>query len=152
MKTKYPPSPNAVLIWDGECDFCAFWISYWQQKSGPLIDYKTFQVATADFPDINQREFILASHFIEPDGHIYRGARSAYRSLYYSGKLKFLDRLYLRQAWFRGLSDKLYRLISHNRPTFFKISKYLFGSDPLALKPFWAIYLFISAYLLLKVF
>jgi predicted DCC family thiol-disulfide oxidoreductase YuxK len=152
MKTKYPPSPKALLIWDGECDFCAFWISYWQQKSGPEIEYKTFQNAAADFPDINKREFLVASHFIEPDGGVYRAARSAYRSLYYTGRLKFLDRMYLRQAWFRKLSDKLYYLISHNRPTFFKISKFLFGSDPLSLKPFWVIYLFLFVYLLKSLF
>tara|TARA_R110002050_G_scaffold122015_3_gene240493 strand:+ start:28111 stop:28569 length:459 start_codon:yes stop_codon:yes gene_type:complete len=152
MKTKYPPSPNAVLIWDGECEFCAFWISYWQKKLGPSIAYKTFQSAAVDFPDINPREFLVASHFIEPDGGVYRGARSAYRSLSYVGKWKFLDRMYLRQSWFRKLSDKLYYLISHKRSTFFKISKFLYGSDPLSLKPFWVIYLFLLVYLLKSLF
>ena len=147
-KTRYPPSPKAILIWDGECEFCAYWISYWKKKFGADIEFHSFQTVYKQFPDINKREFLLASHFIETDGTIYSGARSAFRSLYYAGKPKFLDRWYAKKAWFRQLSDNLYRLVSHNRPTFFKISKYLFGSDPLSLKPFWAIYLFLIAYLM----
>jgi len=147
-KTKYPPSPNAILVWDGECELCAYWISFWRKKLGPGIEYHSFQTVSDQFPDINKREFLVASHFIETDGRIYRGARSAYRSLYHAGKFKFLDRLYAKRTWFRKLSDKLYYLVSHNRPTFFKISKFLFGSDPLTLRPFWAIYLFLLAYLI----
>jgi predicted DCC family thiol-disulfide oxidoreductase YuxK len=147
-KTKYPPSPKAILVWDGECEFCAYWISYWEERFGVNIEFHSFQTVFEQFPDINKRQFLLASHFIETDGCIYRGARSAYRSLHYAGKLKFLDQWYSNKAWFRKLSDQLYRLVSHNRPTFFKISKYLFGSDPLNLRPFWVVYLFLLLYLI----
>ncbi|MGK0407009.1 MAG: putative DCC family thiol-disulfide oxidoreductase YuxK [Roseivirga sp.] len=152
MKTKTPPFPIPVLIWDGECEFCAFWVIFWKEKLGLAIGYRTFQDAALDFPDINKREFLVASHFIETDGSIYKGARSAYRSLYHVNKFKFLDRLYLRQAWFRKMSDKMYRLVSHNRSTFFRVTKFLYGSDPSSLKPFWAIYLVIIIYALIKVF
>jgi predicted DCC family thiol-disulfide oxidoreductase YuxK len=152
MKTKNTPSPNAVLIWDGECEFCAFWVIFWQDKLGSSIEYKTFQTAAQDFPDINKRAFLVASHFIETDGGVYKGARSAYRSLYHVNRFKFLDRLYQQQEWFRKMSDMVYRLISHNRSSFFRITKFLYGSDPLSLKPFWVIYLLVLIYAFLKLF
>lgn len=141
-----------MMVWDGACEFCEYWVRYWQNLVGEQIEFRPYQEVAKVFPDINPREFLIASHFIDLEGNIYSGARGAYRSLFAVGKLRLLDKLYLRQNWFRSLSDKLYYVISHNRARAFKVTKFLFGSDPLSLKPFWAIYLFVVFYLISRIF
>ena len=138
------------MIFDGDCSFCKYWISYWQNLSGEQIDFQAYQEVSSRFPDIHIQYFKEASRFIESDGGVYGGPDSAYRSLFAIGRLKSLHRWYSKWAWFRSISDHLYNLIAHNRGFFFKLSKLLYGSDPTNLKPFWAIYLFIILFLLLS--
>lgn len=146
LYTKIPyteniPSKN-LLIWDGKCGFCKFWKTRWELKTNNEIEFVTFQEAAKDFPDIPLKEFKKASRLIETDGKIYAGPDSAYRSIYHAGN-KFWHHLYQRNKAFRSLSDHGYNHIAKNRSFYFKITKLLFGDDPLHTKPYWLIYLLI---------
>lgn len=147
--TQFPPRDKAMMVWDGQCDFCAYWIKYWQSRSGDKIDYAPFQEVASQFRDINTRHFLLASRLIETDGKIYSGPRSAYRSIkYYSKRWAFLDDWYARKKWFRNFSDSIYRQVTLHRGLLFKLMPWLFGSDPKNLRPFWMIYIFVLFWLL----
>ncbi len=134
------------MIWDGDCSFCKYWVSYWADMSGDSIQYTPYQEASKDFPDIDPELFRQAVRFIEPDGKVYNGPDAAFRSLHILNRWKFLHRSYQRNVLFRNAMDSLYQWIANNRGFCFRISKFLFGSDPHSLKPFWAIYLFIILY------
>lgn len=129
------------MIWDGECGFCAYWITNWKKNIGAKAEFHTFQTTADRFPDIPRRAFMLASRWIETDGSIHGGAKSAFRSLKYADKHTWLDRWYENKPWFKKLTDRAYRKITRNRPLFLKLSKLLFGSDPEYLKPYWLLYL-----------
>jgi len=89
---------------------------------------------------------MLASRWIEPDGSVHGGAKSAFRSLKYSGRHKWLDRWYEEKPRFQKLADGAYRKVTKNRPFFLKLSKFTFGSDPEHLQPYWLLYLsFVTA-------
>ncbi len=137
-----------VMVWDGHCGFCAFWIQYWQKLSKDSFDYIAYQELETRFQDIDRSYFKEAVRFIEEDGLVHSGPGAAYRSLSRLGKLSFLDRWYQKASFFKGFSDGLYQLIANNRSTFFRITKALFGSNPHNLRPFWAIYLFVLLYFL----
>jgi len=141
-KTKFPPDNKPILIWDGECDFCAFWVTHWKKKTGSAIDYNKYQQIASHFSDIPLKEFKKASRLITTDGSIYSGPDSAYKALAYSKKpiLKW-HKLYNNNSWFRQLSDYSYNFIAKNRPTMFKLTKFFFGNNPNHLKPYWLIYL-----------
>lgn len=145
-RTAHPPKHKPIMIWDGQCGFCQFWITRWSKFTGSKIDYATYQGASADFPDINKRHFMMASRLIETDGTIYSGPRSAYRTFTYGSKWGFLDKWYLNKKWFTKLSDRLYVLVTKNRGFLFKVTKWMFGANPEEPRPFWAIYLAIIAY------
>jgi hypothetical protein len=41
------PPPKALLIWDGDCDFCRLWIERWREMTAGKVDYTTYQEAGA---------------------------------------------------------------------------------------------------------
>lgn len=139
-KTSYPPTAN-IMVWDGKCGFCKFWKTRWEKKTEGILIFKTYQEYAENFPDIPLKEFKKASRLIETDGSVYSGPDSAYRSLWHAGNKKGHE-LYVEHGWFRWLSDHAYNHIAKNRHFYFKITKLLFGKEPLNLKPYWLLYLF----------
>jgi len=71
----------AMLLYDGRCDICREWVGYWQQLTGDKVNYRPYQEAADDYPDIAVEDLDAAIHLIESDGTICKGARATY-SLY----------------------------------------------------------------------
>ena len=149
-RTENPPK-RPTLIWDGTCGFCKFWKTNWESKTQGKVFFETYQEKAQNFPDIPLKEFKKASRLIEPDGKVYSGPDSAYRSLYHSGNKKW-HQYFNKYTWFKILSKKGYNHIAKNRSFYFKLTKICFGSNPKNLKPFWLIYLAIIFLLLIIVF
>ena len=141
------------MVWDGQCGFCKYWITRWKRMTGDQVDYKTFQEVAGDFADIPLKEFKKASRLIEPDGKVYSGPDSAYRSYDFSQKRNYpFHNWYLKNGWFQKASDRVYNHIAKNRPFYHELTTTLFGKDPLRLKPYWVIYLLalISLFLIIS--
>lgn len=137
-----------MLVWDGECSFCRYWVTRWQSITGTEVDYLPYHLAAEQFPDIEVQLFRQASRLIDTKGRVYSGPSSAYRTLYLAGKFKFLDRWYESSGLFQSLSDRLYQFVADRRNLMFRITKLLWGSDPLNTRPFWVIYLVILLYMI----
>ncbi len=145
--TTFTPS-HPVLIWDGECGFCNWWKTRWELKTNSKIHFETYQQSASKFPDIPLKEFKKASRLIEPDGEIYSGPDSAYRSLYLSGDKKW-HKLYKTSPIFQYLSDHGYNHIAKNRHFYFKITKLLLGKDPYKPKFYWVLYIIVIIIILI---
>lgn len=140
-RTKYPPTKKPILVWDGECGFCKYWVLRWESLTQNKIDYKTYQEVASQFQDIPVKEFKKASRLIETDGRVFSGPDSAYRSYTYSHKSFPWHRWYHNYSWFTKLSDHGYNFIAKHRPFFFKLTTLFFGKNPERLQPYWAVYL-----------
>ena len=152
-KTNFPPKEKPVLIWDGTCGFCKYWVTRWKMKTKDAIVYKTYQDAHKDFPDIPLKEFKKASRLIELDGSIYSGPDSAYRCYTYSDAIKWnAHRWYINNRSFQRLSDHGYNFIAKHRPEMFKLTKLLFGPNPTDFKPYWVFYILAIILLVFAVF
>ena len=152
-KTKYPPSEKPMMVWDGECGFCKYWVTRWHNLTGNSIVYKTYQEVAQQYQDIPLKEFKKASRLIETNGAIYSGPDSAYRSYTYTKKNHSWHQWYQKYDWFTALSDHGYNYIAKNRGFFFKLTKAFFGTNPKRLQPYWVIYLILFLavfYVLLK--
>lgn len=145
--TKNPPTHH-IFLWDGQCGFCKFWKTRWENKTTGKIRFRAYQDKATSFPDIPLKEFKKASRLIEVDGHVYSGPDSAYRTLWHTGS-KTWHKLYKTSSLFRYLSDHSYNHIAKNRGFYFKVTKLFFGKDPLNLKPYWLLYLVIIALLII---
>lgn len=139
--TNFPPESKSILVWDGKCGFCKYWVTRWKKVTGDAIDYKTFQEVADHFPDIPLKEFKKASRLIEPSGEIYSGPDSAYRSYDYAQKRKYpYHSWYVKHMWFQKISDHGYNYIAKHRPMFYELTKAFFGPDPKKLKHLWLYY------------
>ncbi len=147
-KTRFAPKDKPLLIWDGHCGFCAWWVARWEEITGDKLKFETSQSASPRIEDIEASEFQRAVFLLEPDGTVYSGAGAAYRSLYIGDKYRFLFKWYRSSVFFRRLSESAYRLVADHREFFFRITKLMFGSDPHNTKPFWVIYLLLIFYLI----
>jgi predicted DCC family thiol-disulfide oxidoreductase YuxK len=141
-QTRYTPYEKPVMIWDGQCGFCAYWTTRWSKLTGQKVSYEPYQEVATAFPDIPVERFKEASRLVEPSGAVFSGPRSAYRTLTYSRSFwRFLDRWYLEKGWFEKFSDRAYNWVANNRNFLFKVTKLCFGSNPHEVRPFWLIYL-----------
>src|SRR5690554_435874 len=139
-KTNHPPLEIPVMVWDGECGFCRYWITSWSQKTKDRIVFKTYQEVAGIFPDIPLKEFKKASRLIEPDGSIYSGPDSAFRVFtYFEKQNNFWHNLYTKHTWFKSLSNNAYNFIAKHRSSMFMLTKIFFGNNPKSLSPYWLV-------------
>lgn len=152
-KTEYPPLRKPVLVWDGACPFCKFWVDVLKKYTGDRVEYAPYQRVAEQYRDIPVEAFKGAVQFIEPNGLVYSGPDTAYRSLLYLRRpLKFLHRLYKRSRFFAEVSDYVYYAISENRPLMHRVTMLMFGRNPEKLRPYGLVWIvgLVSSVLLVK--
>src|SRR5262245_26985643 len=127
--TQYPPA-KALMIYDGECAFCRYWIQHWQWRTGEKLNYAPFQEAAPAFPDIRCEAFAESVHLIEPDGHVYAAAEAVARALGKSpgGRAYFWIYRFVPGAC--SVSEWAYRLIARRRSLAMWATKMLWGPVP----------------------
>lgn len=152
--TRYPPGETPLMVWDGNCGFCHYWIIRWRNMTGSLVDYRKYQHVAKDIPDIPTIRFKEAVRLIEPGGRIFNGPGAAYRALSYGGRWpwKMISGWYERAALFRWFSDVVYQYIASHREFMFALSRSMFGGNPRRLKYYWMGYLFVLVLLIYAVF
>ncbi len=105
----------AMLLYDGECGICQEWVDYWQQLTGDKVNYRPYQQAADDYPDISVEDLEAAIYLIESDGTFCKGARATY-SLYRDiHPQSMLLRLYRFLPGFGFFSELCYRFFSTHR-------------------------------------
>lgn len=130
-----------LLIWDGNCGFCKYWVIRWRVMTGEKIQYTPYQEVSDQFPAISTHEFRRAAFLIEPKGRTYCGMEAAFRTFTYGSRWRFLYTWYNNNQFFQSLSDQLYNWIARNRSLLFTITRLLFGKNPVKMKPYWLFYL-----------
>ncbi|WP_310992677.1 thiol-disulfide oxidoreductase DCC family protein [Aequorivita marina] len=139
--TSFSPS-KPLLVWDGACGFCKYWVTHWKFKTGNRVNYSPYQEVAHLVKGIPIKEFKKASRLIETDGSIYSGPNSAYRSFVYFKKPSyFWNKLYARSKTFTFISDHSYNFIAKHRSFFFKLTTICFGKNPKSLKPYWLLWI-----------
>lgn len=120
--------PKPLLIYDGECAFCVYWVNYWQKLTEDAVRYQPYQIAAQDFPQIPQERFRSSIWLVEGEGRVSGGAKASFGVLYHGGKPLWLW-VYNHIPGFAPLAELLYRFIAARRASAFTLSKLLWGSD-----------------------
>jgi predicted DCC family thiol-disulfide oxidoreductase YuxK len=122
-------TPRPMLVYDGDCGFCGYWARYWRKLTGERVEYRPYQQAAAQFPEISQVEFRRATQYIAPDGTRANGAEASFLTLSHArGKGCWLV-LYRHLPGFAAISEWAYAFIAAHRPAFFRISLLLWGAE-----------------------
>ncbi|HEX3358129.1 MAG TPA: lipase maturation factor family protein [Tepidisphaeraceae bacterium] len=118
-----------VVLYDGKCGFCKRHIARWCALSGDAIQYRPFQEAAGDFPNLDREQLSRAMHLVEPDGSISRGAAAVLRVQALSGKMRWPAWCYANLPGFALVADGAYRFIAHFRWLVDPIDRWLFGAS-----------------------
>lgn len=140
-KTDYTPT-KPLMIWDGECGFCHYWIIRWWIITGDIIDYQKYQLAYERVQDISIDQYKEAVRLVLPNGDVYSGPDAAYKAFELAGKYPFLTKWYTNNRLFMRLSDWGYQKVADHRYRLFEWTKRLFGKNPRSPKLHWLNYLF----------
>jgi len=108
-----PAKPT--LLWDGECGFCSRWVRRWQKATGEAVDYRPYQAALADFPQVRAADCVKAVQLVLPNGAVLQGAHAVFQALAFGGRARWVLWLYQRCRLFRLGTETLYRFIAANR-------------------------------------
>jgi lipase maturation factor 1 len=120
-------TPLPLLVYDGDCGFCAYWARYWQKLTGDRVEYRPYQEVAVRYPAISQADFQRAVQFIAPDGDVASAAEASFLTLSHArGKGLWLA-LYRNLPGFSTISELAYAFIAAHRPAFFRVSLLLWG-------------------------
>lgn len=123
------PPKKPLLIFDGDCNFCAIWVRRWKLTTGDRIEYLAFQDAdlATRLPELPRERFQTAVHLIETDGSVYSGAEVAFRALGYGSHEPLLLEWYFRWPAFAHLTESVYRFIAGRRRLFSLLTRVAWG-------------------------
>lgn len=117
-----------LLVYDGDCGFCRYWVRYWQRLTGNRVDYAPWQSVAVQFADIPRERFAASIVLIRPDGARAFGAEAAFRVLQIAGDGAWLA-LYQALPPFRWLAERAYALTARHRVLAGRVSRLLWGVE-----------------------
>lgn len=117
-----------VLIFDGDCGFCRYWVRYWQRLTGDQVRYRPYQEVAADYPEVGLEAFSGAIKLDEPGRPMLSGAAAAFRVLALAGR-PLGWRAYRFVPGFASISGFVYASIAGHRPAAARLSRWLWGAE-----------------------
>lgn len=120
---------QAVLVFDGDCGICAWWVRYWQRLTGGKVRYGSYQQIGGEYPEIAEKDFAGAIHLMDvPGGSKPRsGAYAAFTILSMGRRWFPFLLLYRLLPGFSALSEWIYKTIAGHRPAFARLTWLLWG-------------------------
>jgi predicted DCC family thiol-disulfide oxidoreductase YuxK len=122
------PPQKPLMIYDGDCNFCKYWVGRWRKWTSDAIDYLPSQdpQIIQSFPEIPREQFDVSVQFIETDGSVYSGAEAVFRSLAKNPKHQRPLRWYSQSRLFARLTEAVYHFVARHRSFF----SWLSGTHP----------------------
>ncbi len=119
-----------LLIYDGDCGFCRFWVETWKVSLGDRVDFAPSQEVASQFPQIPPEKFAEAVQLVLPDGRTFAGAEAVFRALALVPGKGWMLWLYEYLAGFALLIEWCYRIIARHRNFFLKVTRLAWGRHP----------------------
>ncbi|HEY2446697.1 MAG TPA: lipase maturation factor family protein [Rhizomicrobium sp.] len=122
-----PDVRRPLLIYDGDCAFCMYWVRYWQQLTGDRVTYAPYQQVASQYPAIPVDEFRRAVQYIAPDGEIAGAAEASFLTLSHAPGKSYWLWLYRNIPGFAFITEIAYAFIAARRTLFDHVSRFLWG-------------------------
>ena len=124
-----PADTRPLLVYDGDCQFCAYWARYWQKLTGDAVIYRPYQEAAPQYPQIAIADFQRGVQYIAPDGHHASAAEASFLTLSHARGKRYWLTLYKTLPGFAAVAEWIYAFIAAHRPAFYRISLFLWGKN-----------------------
>ena len=106
-----------ILIYDGNCGFCLYWINIWKNKTKDRVEYAPYQFVANQFPQISLDQFERSVQLVNPGGEITEGAKAVLQVLAYNPSLVWLLRTYKNFSLFAKVAEVTYYFVAKHRST-----------------------------------
>lgn len=125
-----------VMIWDGDCGFCKFWITRWEAWTRGKVEYLPYQdpQRRERFPEISDADCEESVQYVDADGTVHHAAKAVFLSLTHTRWLFWLLWVYEHIPGFRPASEFGYRFVARNRVKFSWLNRMLWGTNPAPLR------------------
>jgi len=127
------PPDRPLLIYDGHCGFCLWWLARWRRRIGDRLDYAPSQEAGARYPALPRERYKRSIQLIEPDGTVYEGAEAAFRAFALAPSGGRPLWAYRHVPGVRAVTERGYAFVARHRTGLHKLTLWTFGRDPLAI-------------------
>ena len=123
-----PPS-KPLLIYDGACHFCRFWVGRGQQITAEAVDYLPSQHPdiARRFPEIPPASYDRAVQLIGVDGRVYSGAEAVFRTLATNPNYRWPLQACQKAPALSTFTERIYNFIATHRPMFSRLTRWLWG-------------------------
>ena len=120
-------SAAPLLIYDGHCNFCRFWIGRWRSQTGRRISYRRSQQVAARFPEIPRGDFDRGVQLIERGKRTASGADAVFRVFDLAGRAPWILRLARVVPSFTAAAHLAYKFVARHRQVFSFFTRMLWG-------------------------
>ena len=114
-----------ILIYDGDCEFCLFWIDIWKKRTKDRIEYAPYQSVGNQFPQVSLDQFERSVQLVKPDGEITEGAKAVFEILAYNPSLVCLLRTYQNFPLFAKVTEGIYYFVAKHRSTLSSVLRWI---------------------------
>jgi len=123
-----PDDPRPVLIYDGDCAFCRYWVAYWQALTGARVRYEPYQRVASDYPGIPESEFRRAVQYAVPgEPRVASGAEASLRALAQAPGHGAGWWLYRHLPGFAAVAERAYAGVAAHRGLSLRVCRALWG-------------------------
>jgi len=104
-----------LLIYDGSCIFCLYWIEIFKNTTKDYVEYASYQSVRNQFPEISIEQFECSIQLVKPNGKITEGAKAVFEALSYNRKFAWLLRIYQKHSVLAEVAETIYYFVARNR-------------------------------------
>ena len=119
-----------LLLFDGDCGFCRFWVARWRAATSGRVDFAAAQREAARFPQIAKESWRRSVQLVTPAGEVYGGAEAVFRTLAYAPERGWMLGVYRSVPGAQFVSEATYRLVERHRDFFSWVMRLGWGRDP----------------------
>jgi len=123
------PPAKPLMIYDGDCNFCKFWIIRWQRATAGRVDYIASQDprVAQQFPELLPEQFAQAVQLIQTNGVVASGAEAVFLALQYHPLWRWPLWLYDSVPGVKPLTEWAYAFVAARRAGFSFLTRLLWG-------------------------
>ena len=118
-----------LLLFDGDCGFCRFWVARWRAATRGRVDFAPAQQEGSRFPQVTEQAWKHAVQLVTPEGAAYGGAEAVFRTLACVPEHRWMLAAYRHVPGARLVSETAYRLVADHREFFSKLTQLAWGRD-----------------------
>ena len=119
-----------LLLFDGDCGFCRYWVARWRILTHGAVDFAPAQAEASRFPQISKEAWSRSVQLVTPEGETYSGAEAVFRSLAYAPEHAWKLGIYRHLPGARPACEWTYALVAGHRGFFSKLTRITLGRDP----------------------